>query len=439
MARVESRRYAVVAIVLHWAIAIGILAMIPFGWWMSDLIHEPETRAHGVAAFQLHKSIGLSILALSLARLGWRLLNPPPPLPAGMTRWERIAAVATHWGFYGVMIALPLSGWVYVSTGFDGEGRPLAVPTYWFGLFEVPHLPVAAAAESVRQAAAAASMSAHSAMAWGAIVLAALHVAGALKHQFVNKDGVMSRMVPGVPDPGGAEPASPARRIGLGVGLGAVVLAFVALTIAALTPPASSEAAPEDAAALTSAAAGPAAATAGGALPVQNNSAPQVWLIDPGASSIRFTGQNAGVAFSGQFPRFSGDIAFSPNALARSRVRIDIDMTAVTMADAMQATTLRQREWFDVANFDDAQFEAEAFRALGGDRFEATGALEIKGQEIPVVLPFTVSIANGVATMTGEARIDRVAAGLGLTSDPNAQWVSREIVVSIQVRATAAS
>ena len=437
MAQAESRRYAVVAIVLHWAIAIGILAMIPFGWWMSDLIHEPETRAHGVAAFQLHKSIGLSILVLSLARLGWRLMNPPPPLPAGMTQWERIAAVATHWGFYAIMIALPLSGWAYVSSGFDAEGRPLAVPTYWFGLFEVPHLPIAGAAEGVRQAAASAAISAHSAMAWGAIGLAVLHVAGAVKHQFLNKDDVMSRMVPGVPNPDGGEPASPARRIGLGVGLGAVVLAAVALTIAALTPPASSEAAPELAGA-ASAAAVPAATTVSGALPAQDDRAAQVWRIDPAASSIRFSGQNAGAAFTGQFPRFTAEIAFSPNALARSRVRVDIDTTAITMADAMQATTLRQREWFDVGNFDDAEFEAETFRALGGDRYEATGTLEIKGQEIPVTFPFTVTIANGVATMTGEARIDRVAAGLGLSSDPNAQWVSREIVVTIQVRATAA-
>jgi cytochrome b561 len=436
MAQAESRRYAVVAILLHWAIAIGILAMIPFGWWMSDLIHEPETRAHGVAAFQLHKSIGLSILVLSLARLGWRLMNPPPPLPSGMTQWERLAAVATHWGFYAIMIALPLSGWAYVSSGFDAEGRPLAAPTYWFGLFEVPHLPIANAAEGVRQAAAAASMSAHSALAWGAIVLAVLHVAGALKHQILSKDSVMSRMVPGVPNPEGDEPASPARRLSLGVGLGAVVLAALALTIVALTPPANSEPSPETAAATASAI--PAATAGAGALPIQDNRAAQVWRIDPSSSSIRFTGQNAGAAFSGQFPRFTGDIAFNPNALARSRVRIAIDTTAITMADAMQATTLRQREWFDVANFDDAEFKAETFRALGGDRFEATGTLEIKGQEIPVVLPFTVTIANGVATMTGEVRIDRVAAGLGLTTDPNAQWVSREIVVSIQVRATEA-
>jgi cytochrome b561 len=215
-----------------------------------------------------------------------------------------------------------------------------------------------------------------------------------------------------------------------------VVLAALALTIVALTPPANSEPSLETAAATASAI--PAATAGAGAPPIQDNRAAQVWRIDPSSSSIRFTGQNAGAAFSGQFPRFTGDIAFSPNALARSRVRIAIDTTAITMADAMQATTLRQREWFDVANFDDAEFKAETFRALGGDRFEATGTLEIKGQEIPVVLPFTVTIANGVATMTGEVRIDRVAAGLGLTSDPNAQWVSREIVVSIQVRATEA-
>lgn len=435
MQQAETRRYAVVAIVLHWAIALGVLAMIPFGWWMSEIIREPETQAHGAAAFQLHKSIGLSILALSLARLLWRLLNPPPPLPANMTGTERALALGVHIGFYVVMIALPLSGWIYVSAGFDAEGRPLVVPTYWFGLFEAPHLPIAGADEAVRRPVAQAAMSAHSALAWGAIGLAALHAAGALKHQFVNKDGVLGRMVPGAPEEGGLPPSSPARRIGLGVGLGAVALTAAALTMAALTPPARSQLPP---AATTATAAVPTAAAAT-ATPAQDGRAPQAWRLDPAGSSIRFSGASAGTAFNGSFSRFEADIVFSPNALGRSRVRVRIDTTAIVMADAMQASTLRRQEWFDTANHDDAEFEAETFRALGGDRYEATGSLRVKGRLIPVTLPFTLTIADGVAAMTGETRIDRIAAGLGLTSDPNAQWVSRDIVVTIQVQATAAS
>ena len=85
----HAQRYTAVAIVLHWAIALAIFGMIALGWWMGDALEDSATQAQAIAAFQLHKSIGLSVLVLSLARLGWRLINPPPPLPAGMKAWER--------------------------------------------------------------------------------------------------------------------------------------------------------------------------------------------------------------------------------------------------------------------------------------------------------------------------------------------------------------
>jgi cytochrome b561 len=450
----DHRRYTAVAIVLHWAIAIGILAMIPFGWWMSDLIHAPDTRAHGVAAFQLHKSIGLSILMLSLARLGWRLMHPPPPLPAGMAQWERLAATATHWGFYVLMIALPLSGWAYVSTGFDQAGRPLVVPTLWFGLFEVPHLPIAGADEAVRRAASQGAMSAHSAMAWGAIGLAVLHVGAALKHQFFNKDGVLGRMVPGLPGQAVAPPAAPGRNIGLGIGLGAVVLIASALTVAALTPPAPSAPAataeepppetgappaepdPQVAVAVDAPPGPPVAEVPDGSrsLPVT----PQGWVVDRQASSIRFAGDHAGAAIAGRFTRWSADIVFSPEALDRSRVQVRIETGSADTENPLHENTLREAEWFGGDQFPTALFEASQFRALGRSRYEAVGTLTIRDRSMPVTLPFSLRIEGGRASMAATLTVDRVAAGMGLVSDPNAEWVSRMIPVTIAVEATAA-
>jgi cytochrome b561/polyisoprenoid-binding protein YceI len=447
MAASESRRYTAVAIVLHWAIAIGILAMIPFGWWMSDLIHAPETRAHGVAAFQLHKSIGLSILALSLARLAWRFLNPPPALPAGMAAWERIAATATHWGFYFIMIALPLSGWLYVSTGFDWQGRPLAVPTLWFGLFEVPHLPIAGADEATRQEVAKSSISAHSLLAWGAIGLAALHVGAALKHHVVNKDGVMARMVPGLAAPEAMPAATAGRRIGLSAGLGAVALTAVALTIAALTPPPQAvpvvvaEAAPEAAVeTVAPQAETPAVAETAAPAPEAPPAAAQAvaWRVNAGASSIAFGGDHAGAPIAGRFSQWQADIRFSPEDLAGSRVRVDIQTGSATTENPLHQATLREGEWFAPDRFPTATFEARTFRALGSDRYEAQGTLRIRDQTLPVTLPFTLRITGERATMRATLSIDRVAAGMGLASDPGAEWVSRQIPVTIQVEAAAA-
>ncbi|MGH6949533.1 MAG: cytochrome b, partial [Vitreimonas sp.] len=136
-----TQRYTAVAVVLHWAIASAIGLMIPLGFWMHDQSEHGASGDGLFRAYQLHKSIGLTVLALSLVRLGWRLMHPPPPLPQHMPAWERFAAKATHWGFYVLMIALPLSGWTYVSAGWSiHDDEPLLITTRWFGLFVVPHL-----------------------------------------------------------------------------------------------------------------------------------------------------------------------------------------------------------------------------------------------------------------------------------------------------------
>src|SRR6201996_2375048 len=103
-------RYATVAIILHWLIALAIVAQVAIAWRMGG--KTPE----GFALIQLHKSIGVTILVLSILRLGWRLTNPPPPEPATLARWERVLAQAVHWAFYGIMIGMPLTGWLMVST-----------------------------------------------------------------------------------------------------------------------------------------------------------------------------------------------------------------------------------------------------------------------------------------------------------------------------------
>lgn len=191
-------RYTAVAITLHWVIAILLLAMIPFGWWMSDAVLDPATRSQAAKAFQLHKSVGLTVLGLSLVRLGWRLAHKAPPLPEAMPNWEKILARATHILFYVLMIAIPLSGWVYVSAGYSVTfERFYAVATNWFGLFEVPHIsPIAAQDEAARKAIGIAAETVHSKAAWGVIVLGGLHVAAALKHHFLDRDDVLTRMAP---------------------------------------------------------------------------------------------------------------------------------------------------------------------------------------------------------------------------------------------------
>src|SRR3954471_21697908 len=100
-AAVGSARYSTLAIILHWLIAAAIVLQVV----LAGRMEGPPT-PESFAVTQLHKSIGITILLLSLARLGWRLTHPPAPLPASMARWERVLAQITHVGFYVVMIAM---------------------------------------------------------------------------------------------------------------------------------------------------------------------------------------------------------------------------------------------------------------------------------------------------------------------------------------------
>jgi cytochrome b561 len=176
--------YSTVAIALHWLIAIALAFQILGGWRMEDMPSGPDK----FEAFQIHKSMGLTVLFLSLIRLTWRLMNPPPPLPAGMKSWEVAAAKFTHTTLYVLMIGLPIGGWVIISTS------PYNVATHWWGLFEWPKLPLGDL--PFRKVLNEAAKSGHSIGAWGVIVLTALHVGAALKHMFINEDDVMSRMLP---------------------------------------------------------------------------------------------------------------------------------------------------------------------------------------------------------------------------------------------------
>ncbi len=179
--------YSTLAIALHWLIAALVLANLAGGFLASDLLGSPlpADRALGLRLIRLHQSFGLAILLLSLLRLGLRLVEGFPPLPAHMTPTERRLARGTHWGFHLLLLAIPFAGWAMVSA------RPGELPTLWFGLLAWPRLPT-----GTDPGLATAAGEAHEALAIGAILLVALHVAGALKHQLLDRDDVLARMLP---------------------------------------------------------------------------------------------------------------------------------------------------------------------------------------------------------------------------------------------------
>jgi cytochrome b561 len=182
-----TRRYNGLAIALHWTIAILILFQIAYAWWgLAPLKDDTPEQA---AALAFHFSIGLTILMLSLARLGLRLVSPPPPLPADMPGLEKTLARGTHVLFYLLIIGIPTGGWVLASLGPD--------PIRYFGLFDWPHLPFLSHLDKAGRHAIGKPVGAMhtTVLVWLTLVLLVLHVGGALKNQLTGPP-VLWRMLP---------------------------------------------------------------------------------------------------------------------------------------------------------------------------------------------------------------------------------------------------
>lgn len=177
-----TTRYDPVAVTLHWSIALMIIVMIPLGFFVGDLPISIK-----FTGYALHKSIGITVLALSLFRLVWRFLNPPPALPAGMKPYEIILAKLTHWLFYFLIIAMPLSGWLMVSASQK-------YPTVFFWIGEVPFLPMPEGIDKKQTATMFKDY--HETLAYGALALIVLHIGAVLKHHFIHRDTVLTRMRP---------------------------------------------------------------------------------------------------------------------------------------------------------------------------------------------------------------------------------------------------
>tara|TARA_R110000782_G_scaffold182437_6_gene272680 strand:- start:15525 stop:16847 length:1323 start_codon:yes stop_codon:yes gene_type:complete len=433
----STRHYTVVAIALHWAIAASILGNLIIGWWMHGALDDPAMRARAVAAYQLHKSIGLTTLVLSVARLAWRIANPPPPLPDTMPAWERRAAHATHWFLYFLMIAIPLTGWIYVSTGWSApQERALEVPTIFFGLFQVPHLfGLNEMSDSMRQFAAEMALESHELLAFATVGLFFLHVTAALKHHFFNHDAVLAQMIPWLTTRN-TSPAPVGSRRSMTLILSfALILAAIAATAIQIFNIPATQADASSVAANPSLPEIPQQAIAEEPPPTSAIDAdiPE-WKVDYANSSIAFTGVHVGTPFRGSFSRWSADIRFDPDKLSSSQAIVVIETASASDGVTMHDNSLPGAEWFDVTRHPTATFRTGRI-ARTPDGYLAKGTLTIKGRAIPLDFPFTLTIENDRAKLLGHARIDRAKADLGMESDPQADYVSQEIGIEVSVSA----
>jgi cytochrome b561 len=176
-ARNTAVRYGFVAQGLHWIIAGLVVVQVTLATVADDL----PVGLDKLALMARHKSVGITILALAVIRLAWRLIDRPPP-PPPMPRWQHAASRLTHAAFYLLLFAMPVSGWLMSSAS--------NYPVSWFGLLQLP--------DFVRPDEGLKDLleDVHETLAKALIALAVLHVVAALKHQFIDRDGLLMRMLP---------------------------------------------------------------------------------------------------------------------------------------------------------------------------------------------------------------------------------------------------
>ncbi|WP_397452907.1 cytochrome b [Pseudomonas sp. NA-150] len=171
-------RYTHTAIALHWLMALGLIGTFALGFYMTDLSLSPTK----LKLFSWHKWAGVTLFIVLWLRLAWRLRHPAPPLPASMPSLLRQIAHGLHWLMYGLMIAIPLSGWLASSAkGFQ---------TSWFGVLPLPDLLAKDAALGDRLTQL------HHTLNFILLGLVIVHTGAALKHHFIDRDGILGRMLP---------------------------------------------------------------------------------------------------------------------------------------------------------------------------------------------------------------------------------------------------
>ena len=422
-------RYSTGAIVLHWLIALLLAGEIALGFTM-------PRDARGFELFQLHKSIGITILLLSLIRLGWRLTHPrPAPIEGGVTGF---LASAVHVLFYAFMILMPLTGWAIVSSS------DLDVPTLLFGAVPWPHLPLS---ESTNGFFAES----HELLAFGGLGLFVLHVAGAIRHHFLLGDGLLARM-------------APRGRTGIAVALAATVMALGLGVFAAVGPrseehdhatdhargeehePADGaqdaaqsdgeaedhdhsahnhegEAIEEDPAADSSPAATPSASPT----PEQEEAGPPPsWAIQPGGS-LRFGVSNGDMRMNGNFGRWSGTIAMDPADPSDAAIAITVQLASATLGNATQDEMLRGGDFLAAGSSGTATWRSNSVTRTGANTYRANGTLSLKGASRAQPITFTLGGSGNRRSVSGQAVVDRNAFGIG--TGENAAGLGGQVTV----------
>ncbi|ODN70059.1 YceI family protein [Methylobrevis pamukkalensis] len=406
MALSNSRTgYGLVAQIFHWVTAILILMLLPLGLVMTDLPQSTDTEiADKVWLFSLHKTLGITVFAVAIARVLWALASPRPAPLHPDRRLETFVAEAVHWSLYGAILLTPLAGWVHhaASTGF--------APIWWPLGQDLPFVPKS-------EALARLAGFAHYVLAMLMIVAVGLHIAGAMKHVVIDRDGTLARMLPfgrartvSVPVGATAPHRGPAF-----AALALFALLFGGIAVSALrNEPAATTSLPQ--------------ATA----PVSASG----WSVDHAKSRLGIVITQMGAPVEGRFKAWSAEIDFDPDALDAARVKVVVDIASIDLGGVTDQA--KGADFLDAGAHPQAVFEAATFRRTGDTRFEVEGTLSLHGETRPVILPFDLVIDGPTATMTGRTTLNRIDFGVGAKGFADEGSVKFAVEVVTEVVATRA-
>ena len=365
-------RYGTVTKIFHWLTALLILTVVPLGAIANRLPYETnEQLAFKAQLFSYHKTLGVLIFLVAVARVLWAVTQTKPGNLHPDRKAEAFLAGLVHWLLYISLIAVPLTGWIHhaATTGF----APLLLPIG-------QDLPLVSKDEGVSELFASLHW------IWSKIMIGAilLHVAGALKHQFVDRDATLGRMwfghraIPEVP---------------MHVSDRVAPLAAIAIYLAATGAGAATGLFSHDDAVPATAALADVASD---------------WNVQEG--EIQITVTQLGSPVKGTFADWTAAISFDPAATdVMGSVTTTIAITSLTLGSVTNQAM--GADFFDADSFPTAEFQADINR--NGPEYVADGTLTIKGITIPVSLPFTLDIVDNAATMSGQLSLDRREFSIG--------------------------
>lgn len=408
MIRNTEHQYGFLAKIFHWSIAGIILGLLLAGFFMTSLAHSPLK----LQIYGLHKSFGLLVLALAVLRLVWRFSGPVPAALKTHKPWERFLSKITHIGLYVCLLVMPLSGWVMSSAG--------DFPNSFFGFFEMPDL--VQKDESIFRI----SREIHELTAFGLWGLVGLHMAGAFKHHFWDRDETLKRMS--------------SLRFGFigaafllllagGLWLGATAFIIDEIFEEALPSGESvrQTVVQEDNEEFSD------------SFPVEEAGSVPRWFMIPGRSRIEIEATQYGQVFSGQFKTFYADIYFNPDSMEGNHVYVAIDVSSLKTGSEDRDLEAQKPEWFNIKSFPYALFETRSFEKTGPENYTAKADLILRGIGRYVTLPFTLKIEKtekfDVAIMEGELVLNRLDFALGQRSWQDTDAIGNPVTVKIHVEA----